>query len=433
MGARTRGLKRWIGIGLCSVVLSSSLTCFHQTAAKAATVDLHTGAKSVVLMDEKTGQILYQKNMDEPLPPASMEKMMVEYITLEKIKSGELHWDDQVTVSKYAAHVGGSGQMLWAGEKISVKDLFYEMSIYSGNDAAVTLAERISGSERNFVDLMNKTAKTIGMSSATHFVNATGLAPTDIKVPYRPSWMKGETVATAHDLAILADTMLKNDPNITQFSSVTQKKLYSAKNSLMKNWNGMLEGFHDSESYQGLDGLKTGHTTQAGFCLTATAMRDGKRLISVVMHAPGNDRSKSFDVTRTLLNYGFDNFTTRMVLPAKSALKQTKTLKVRKGVSTSVPIVTAQGVQFVVNKNMKPGDIKQTITTTDPPKIVAPIKQGQVLGHITLTYNNTTKTVNLIAAKEVKKASWFTLLMRAIGHFFHDTFMSIVNGIKGIF
>ncbi len=415
------------------------LSVLVPTADAEESAELNLNVEAAILIEASTGQVLYQVNKDVARQPASMAKMMTEYIVMESIKSGKIQWDSQVQITEYASSVGGSGQLLAQGETYTVRDLFRNMSIYSGNDAAVALAEFIAGSEGNFVELMNQTAQELGMSEHAHFVNATGLNKEDYPQQYAnqiPN-VPGETLLTAHDTAKLAQAIVMKHAEVLDYSKQTRAYQLEGDESSpqMINWNRMLEGWTDSAyyaqyAYQGLDGLKTGFTDEAGYCFTGTAERNGVRLISVVM---GTDSEEErFGETRKLLDYGFNNFEIRTVMPAKSELPDLKTVEIKKGKETEVSVVTEEGVTFVVGKGE--GEENITFNTEILPEEdrTAPIEQGDVLGKVTITYSGITEvqqSVNLVAAEDAEKGSWFRLFFRAIKNFFAELF----SGIKNLF
>lgn len=415
------------------------LSVLVPTAEAEESVNLNLNVKAAVLIEATTGQVLYEVNKDEPRPPASMAKMMTEYIVMESIKSGKIQWDSQVQISPYASSIGGSGQLLAKGETYTVKDLFRNMSIYSGNDASVALAEFIAGSEDSFVTLMNQTARELGMSEQAHFVNSTGLNKDDYpeafadQIPRAP----GETLITAHDAALLARAIVTKHPEVLEYSKQTRAFQREGDNTSpqMINWNRMLEGWVDSAyyaqyAYQGLDGLKTGHTDEAGYCFTGTAERNGMRLISVVMGTKNED--ERFGETRKLLDYGFNNFEVKTVMPAKSELPELKTVKIKKGKATEISAVTEEGITFVVRKGDSDENITFTTELLPEEERIAPIAQGDKLGEITASYKGLTEvkqTVNLVAAEDAEKGSWFRLFFRAIKNFFVELF----GGIKNLF
>lgn len=417
--------KRFFLCMLAAIVLLQLAIIHEPNRAYAADAapDLKLEVSSAILMDAGTGQILYENNADVALPPASMAKMMTEYLVLEQIKNGKLKWDDIVTTSEYAAYIPGSGQLLAQNEKLSVKSMFEAMSIYSANDASIALAEHISSSEEAFANLMNETAQKLGMSTA-HFINATGLSRSDLG-PYAPKNIQGETIMSAKDAAILAYHIVKEHKEVLDFTKITSKKLRETDKTPMINWNWMLEGNKNNVNYKpyyydGLDGLKTGHTDEAKYCFTATAERNGLRFISVIMGA--KTEPKRFMETRKLLDYGFNTYEQKQVVQADAEVDALKTVEVQKAVNTTVPVVTQNALTILVKKGTKDDQIVKTAEPAEASKLVAPLNKGDVLGKLTVTYNEQKYEVNLVAKDDVKKAGWFKLLFRNIRNFFANLF-----------
>jgi D-alanyl-D-alanine carboxypeptidase (penicillin-binding protein 5/6) len=409
------------------------------SAADTVGVDLKLQVKAAILIDADSGEVLYELNADQPLAPASMAKMMTEYLVLEALAKGKIKWDDLVPTSEYAASVGGSGGLLAVGDEHTVKDMFSGMSINSANDSTIALAEFVGASEESFVNMMNDKAKEIGLSSSAHFIDSTGLDRADLG-NFAPKGIEGETIFTARDASILAQRLLKDHKEVLDFTKIPSQKFRPKDKAPMINWNWMLEGNKGitnfkQYAYTGMDGLKTGHTDAAGFCFTGTALRNGMRLISVVMGAgfglPDTlaNEGKRFIETRKLMDYGFNNFETKQVIGAKAVVEGLPSVKVKKGVKTEVSVVTESALSLVVKKNMTPDQLKQVAVPYDANKIVAPIKAGDAVGTLTLTYNNKKHEVKLIATEDVKKGSWIRLLFRAIG----DLFSGLFKGIKNLF
>jgi D-alanyl-D-alanine carboxypeptidase (penicillin-binding protein 5/6) len=401
------------------------------TAAPTTATDLKLDVKSAILMEASTGQILYEYQADLPLPPASMTKMMTEYLVLENISSGKIKWDDIVTASKSAADVIGSGQLIAEGEKLTVKQMFSAMSIYSANDASVALAERIGGTEEGFANMMNDKAKQLGLSDKAHFISSTGLSRADLGKNV-PASIAGETLMSAKDSATLAYNLLKDHKEILEFTKIPAQKLRESDKTAMINWNWMLDGNQSNinykkYAYQGLDGLKTGSTDDAGYCFTGTVERNGMRLISVVMGT--TKESKRFEETRKLLDYGFTNYELKPFLNAKQEIGALKIVSIKKGVKTEVPVVTKTGMTFVAKKGAKPEDFKITAAPIEDAKLVAPIAKGDKLGTATVSYEGKQQTVDLIANEDVEKGGFFRLLFRSIKTFFSD----MIKGVKGMF
>ncbi|MFB5679203.1 D-alanyl-D-alanine carboxypeptidase family protein [Paenibacillus terreus] len=390
--------------------------------------------KSAILIEPTTGQVLLSMNPDEALPPASMTKMMTEYIVAEEVKQGKIKWDDVVPVGENAAKSVGSRIFLAQGDKHTVKDLYIAMAVGSANDATVALAEYVAGSEQNFVQMMNETAQRMGMKDS-YFINSTGLDKADMPAKYRPDTDR-ETVMTARDVATLAGYIVRDHPDYTQFTTLQNYKFRPTDKDPIVNWNWMLEANKNitnfkAYAYEGLNGMKTGHTSAAKYCFAGTAVRDGMTLISVVMGA--DNEPARFTETRKVLDYGFNNFKLQQVVAPKAELDDLKTVPVTKGKETEVPVVTKDAVTFVVPKNATNAKITHTTNVTPAAELVAPLKQGEKVGTVTYTYKADgmdkpqTKTVDLITSTNVEEAGWFKMFFRAIGGFFADLFGSIKN------
>lgn len=420
--------------GRCAIVLSGALllhifvpSFLLETKAEEQT-DLGLNVNSAVLMDAETGQVLYAENENVPYQPASMTKMMTEYLVLEEIQAGRIKWDDKILTTKHAADTIGSGQLMDEGVSYSVRTVFELLSIYSGNDAAVAFAEHISGTEEQFAGLMNETARQMGLSIDSQFINSTGLSRKDMGA-YAPASIDGETLLTALDAARLARAVVLGHPEVLEMTKIPRLPFNGQENKVMVNWNWMVEGNQDNVNlrkyaYEGLDGLKTGHTSDAGYCFTGTAERNGMRLISVVMGASSEDAR--FMETRKLLDYGFNNFEKRTIVSAKTELLDLPTVYVRNGVKQDVPVVIGEGVQLIVNKNV---EIVPEIVATpyEPEQLVAPLQAEDVVGVVSVTYGDRTMEVPLIITEDVEKAGWFRMLMRGIGEFFSKLFTGILN------
>lgn len=381
---------------------------------------------SAVLMEPTTGQVIYSLNSEKALPPASMTKMMSEYIVADQVKQGKFTWDTKVTIKENASKQIGSRVFLAEGEQYTVRELYISMAVGSANDATVALAEFVAGSEENFVKTMNDEAKRMGLPTA-YFANSTGLDIADMPEAYRSKSAK-ETVMSAMDAAILAKYIVEDHPDFSEFTTIPSYKLRERDKEPMINYDWMLPAnasntYLKQFAYEGLDGMKTGHTEAAGQCFTGTAVRNGVRLISVVMGA--DSEAHRFTETAKLLDYGFNNYEIKKVGEAKSTLEQAKSVKVKKGKKTSVPLVTDQDVSFVLPKGTDAAGAEVTVKMASE-ELTAPVKSGTKVGTATYTFKTEgsnkliQKTVNLVAAEDVSKAGWFKLFMRAIGDFFRD-------------
>ncbi|MBD2871668.1 D-alanyl-D-alanine carboxypeptidase family protein [Paenibacillus arenilitoris] len=378
--------------------------------------------KAAILVDAQSGQVLYGVNEDEPLPAASMTKLMTEYIVLEEISSGRLSWEEVVTTSAEAASTppDGSSVFLAQGDQHTVLELYKAMAVGSANDATIALASQISGSEQGFVEKMNEMAGTLGLPSAV-FTSATGLSET--------------SVISVRDMAKLARIILTEHPEFLDYSKIQEYK-FREKDDAIVNINWML-GTNTNQpglkhlAYEGVDGMKTGFINSAGYNFTGTVQRGDQRFISVVMDTA--TKSARFNETAKLYNYGFSTFEKKTVLPPKSVVETIQTVQIKKGKKKSVPVVTEKDITFMVKKGVEPQIelVKSQLKSQD--ELVAPIAAGTVVGTVTYKYTDAeTKqslehTVNLVTNAEAEKAGWFRLMFRAIGDFFAGLFNGIVN------
>ncbi|MCS7460036.1 D-alanyl-D-alanine carboxypeptidase [Paenibacillus doosanensis] len=408
----------------------SPLVANTAQAAEADTTNLGLTAKAAVLMEASTGQVLYAQNENTAMPPASMAKMMTEYLVLDSIANKKMDWTDTLTISDYSAFLSNnkalSGIPKAEGDQYTVQDLFNAVTIYSDNGAAVALAEKIAGSEEQFAQLMNETAAKLGLSKDAYFINTSGLDRVDLG-KYAPASLPGETVFTAKDAALIAFHLLNDYPDILKFSSIPSKKFRPTDANAMVNWNWMLEGNKDNVNfkkfvYQGLDGLKTGHTDKAGFCFTGTAIRNDTRLIAVVMNS--STRDNSFFDTKKLLDFGYSNFEKKEVVKADTAVESLPTVPLKKGTNTEIPVVTGESLSLLVKKGTP--DTAFVKTAEGRSDLVAPITKGQEVGTMTVTFENKPYTIKLVAANDEEKGSWFRLFFRAIKNFFVD----MIGGAK---
>lgn len=315
-------------------------------------------AKAFVLLDAKSGEILAQDNADLRLEPASLTKIMTLYIISAALKSGQIHLTDMVPISKTAWKTGGSRMFLQVGTQVPVNDLVHGIVIASGNDAAVAMAEYIGGTQENFVNIMNETAANLGMKN-THFMDVNGLPAAD-------------HYSSAHDLAILARALVNNFPDY--YKSWYGQKWFEFNNIKQANRNKLL--WRDST----VDGVKTGHTDNAGYCLVASAERNGMRLISVVLGEPSaNTRA---DDSLALLNWGFRYYETHQLYAANQSLAE---IRVWFGKNKLSAMGLAQNL-FVTIPRGQYKNLKASLTMDD--HLVAPIIKGQKYGQVSITLND---------------------------------------------
>lgn len=403
------------------------------------TLDLQVNA--AILIEASTGKVLYEQNAQKPLPPASMTKMMTEYLILDAISTGKISWDDVAMASDYVFFLGkegGSRVFLGNGEKRTIRELFGAMAIFSANDATVMLAEHLAGSETNFVNLMNQKAQEFGMKN-THFITSSGF-PENLLGEFRPN-IEGQHYMSAEDAAILGRHLILDHPEVTQFTA-TPKAVFRPETSRpfnMENWNKLVPGL--KYGYIGIDGLKTGSTSDAGYCVTATAERNGMRLISVVMGAENDD--KRFQETIKLLDFGFNNYELVQLQPSGAKVEGYEQAKVNKGVEKEVGIALGTPYKTVIRKGE--ADLYQAKVETDPELLIAPLKKGTEIGTATFEYTGNEvyryieqkdadkAIVPMVTDEDVDKASWIRLFFRAIGSFIADIFTSISKTIGGWF
>lgn len=368
---------------ICLILLTLGL-CVLNVYAKE---DYAPSAKSAILIDNATGEVLFEKNADERLAPASMTKLGSMLLILEAIDSGKISFDDEVTISEEAASMGGSQVFLEAGEVYKVHDLLKGVAIASGNDAVVALAEKIAGSQSEFVDAMNKRFKEIGATN-TNFVNAHGL---DTENHY----------STARDMANIARELLKHE-SILEYTSIYEE--YLEKNDGTKTW--LVNTNKLVRFYNGVDGLKTGFTENAGYCLTATAKKDNFRLISVVMGEDSTE-NRSSDTVK-MLNYGFNTFKVNIIKTNDEILGK---VRVEGGKENYADIVLLNDATELL-KNTDDISNYEFILKVDT--IKAPVKKGDIVGSAEIIDNegNIVDEVDVTVNKDILKANLFDYILR---------------------
>jgi serine-type D-Ala-D-Ala carboxypeptidase (penicillin-binding protein 5/6) len=382
-------LKKIISCFAVSLLLASAIADARQVIIPAPP---QLASTAYLLIDADTGKILVENNSDEQLPPASLTKMMTSYIVSSEIESGNLREDELVRISVKAWKMGGSKMFIREGTRVAVKDLLRGVIIQSGNDASVALAEHIAGSEEAFVDVMNQQAALLGMENTTFF-NATG-------------WPVEGHLTTARDLSLLARAMINDFPDHYRLYS---EKYFKYNGINQPNRNKLL--FRDKT----VDGIKTGHTDEAGFCLVASAQKNGMRLISVVMgtRSEGARAAES----QKLLAYGFRYFLTHKLYGANESLTDAKVWagrddNVSLGLADDLYLTIPRGAQEDLDAKMHIDDV-----------IKAPIKAGQELGNLTVSLNGEVLVDEpLVATKAVAEAGFFARLWDGIKLFFFKLF-----------
>lgn len=348
--------------------------------------DLAPNAKSAIMIEASTGEILFQKNKDEKLAPASMTKMMSMLLIMEEIENGNLKWDEMITTSEKASSMGGSQIFLKAGEKMTVEDLLKGVAIASGNDAVVALAERVSGSEEQFVKRMNTRAKDLGLKN-TNFINATGLTADN-------------HYSSAYDMSLIAKELVRHE-KILEFTGTYED--YLRKDTKSPFW--LVNTNRLVRFKEGVDGLKTGFTDEAGYCLTATMKKDNMRLITVVMKEE-NTSKRSADTTK-MLDYGFNIYMVQTILDEKTTIEKKK---VELGKTLTTEIVPKENITIL---NKKSDDQKNITYKTNINKIIAPVKKGDKVGTIDIIEdNNIISTIDATVKEDISKANILTIYLR---------------------
>ena len=355
-----------------AALLAASLCILPAQATVAGTPDVNAG--SALLMEKETGEILYEMNSHARLEPASVTKIMTLLLVMEAIDGGTLSKEDTVQVSARAASMGGSQVYLKEGEQMTVHDLLKAVAVASGNDAAVALAEHLAGSENAFVERMNQRAQELGMTDTT-FLNCTGLpAPGHL--------------TSAHDIALMSRELILNHPSIREYTTIWMDSLRDGAFQL-SNTNRLVR------FYDGCTGLKTGFTAAAGYCMSATAERDGMELIAVVMKSTTRDIRN--ETAKSMLDFGFANYTVLDVKPQQAL----SPVEVILGEQEFVQPVLAGGGRILVEKAQVNGVETSVTLTTD---VEAPVAQGQKLGEMTVTVDGQVRqTIDIVSAQAVER------------------------------
>lgn len=381
---RKRGAKMKIRKVLISLFTCFVFSCFiHVTIAQAE--ELVSDGKGAILIEAQTGEILYDKNANEQLAPASMTKMMSMYLVLEAINNGSMQWDEVIRVSDYAASLGGSQIYLKPGEEMTVRDLFKSVAIASANDSVTALAERVAGTEEAFVQKMNEKAKELGMEN-TVFKNPTGLTE------------EGH-LTTPYDMSIIGRRLVQDYPEITEYSGLYEDYVRQDTESpfWLVNTNKLLK------YVDGVDGLKTGYTQEAGYCLTATANRNDMRVIAVVMGASKSD-IRNQEITR-LIEYAYEQYE---LVPKLENQRTVATGYNMLAKERSFDIVTSEPVTVLKKKTESEQESKYEVSLNEEVKL--PIEAGQQVGTLTYYYNGKAyKEVPLTVKETVEKNSFIGL------------------------
>lgn len=379
-------MKKVICFFICVCFMMHSVVVFAE-----GNTDLGLNAKSAILMEESTGNILYESNPDERLPIASVTKVMTMLLIMEAVDSGKISLDDMVTVSENAMSYGGSTMFLETGEQLTVNDMLKGIAVASANDGCVAMAEHLAGSESAFVDMMNEKAKELGMEN-THFMNTNGLDEDD-------------HYSSARDVAIMSRELMKHE-TIFNYTSIWMDTLRGGKFQLA-NTNKLIR------FYDGANGLKTGSTSKALCCLSAAAKRNDMQLIAVVLGAPTS--AERFASAKSLLDYGFANYAVNTQITAGDEVQK---IAVEKGVDKEVGVVAGDSCSTLVKKGQE-DNITKEIKIDET--ITAPIEAGQKIGTMTISRDGEViADIDLNALSAVEK--------KGIGLIIKDFFATIFFG-----
>lgn len=379
-------MKKVICFFICVCFMMQSVVVFAE-----GNTDLGLNAKSAILMEEATGNILYESNPDERLPIASVTKVMTMLLIMEAVDSGKISLDDMVTVSENAMSYGGSTMFLETGEQLTVNDMLKGIAVASANDGCVAMAEHLAGSESAFVDMMNEKAKELGMEN-THFMNTNGLDEDD-------------HYSSARDVAIMSRELMKHE-TIFNYTSIWMDTLRGGKFQLA-NTNKLIR------FYDGANGLKTGSTSKALCCLSAAAKRNDMQLIAVVLGAPTS--AERFASAKSLLDYGFANYAVNTQITAGDEVQK---IAVEKGVDKEVGVVAGDSCSTLVKKGQE-DNITKEIKIDET--ITAPIEAGQKIGTMTISRDGEViADIDLNASSAVEK--------KGIGLIIKDFFTTIFFG-----
>ena len=371
-------------VGVCGLVVCLLLGLLPVVTRGAPA---EVAAKSACLIDAATGTVLYEQNARQPLAPASVTKVMTMLLIMEAIDSGKLSWEDTVTASEAAAAKGGSQIYLKVGETMTVKDMVKSIAVSSANDCACAMAEHLAGSESSFVDNMNARAKELGMED-THFVNCTGLDDGPDAASH---------LTSARDIALMSRELLTKHPDIKQFTTIWMDTVRGGTFGL-SNTNKLVR------FYPGATGLKTGFTSGAGYCLSASALREGMELIAVVM---GSESSQErFAACKSLLDYGFANYS--LVVPETESGQ----VAVRLGTADTVQAVPSETPRLLIDKSQR-DSVHTRLELKE--QVEAPVSRGQRLGTLTVQAGEQVlQQIPLVAAEPVPRLTFAQLYLQLL-------------------
>ncbi|WP_347862835.1 serine hydrolase [Salimicrobium sp. PL1-032A] len=405
--------------------------------------EVETEAESAILVDGNTGDVLFKKEADQALPPASMTKMMTEYLVMEAIEEGEISWDTTTQISDYPYSISAdpsfSGVGLTQNQDYTVRSLYEAMAINSDNATSIALAELIAGSEGEFVKMMNDKAAELGMEDYK-FVNSTGLSNSDLggNIPEGTS-EEDTNLMSARAAATLAYHLVNDYPEALEISGTPTTEF---DGQTIQNWNWMIPGmpgYLSDFGYEGVDGLKTGYTEDAGNTFTGTVEREDQRLISVVMKT--SSREQRFEETRKLFDYGFEQFEKQELFGSGYRMEDKETIPVTKGKEDQVAIETGEALSRMIRQGEE--EAYSIDYKLNEEELTAPVEAGQQIGEATLVYEGEVpqeniveenpNTVPVVTVSAVEKSNWFMLTLGNIGSFFGNIFTGAVDMVKGWF
>ncbi|WP_052044407.1 D-alanyl-D-alanine carboxypeptidase family protein [Alkalihalobacillus alcalophilus] len=417
--------------------------------AKPAEAALDLQAETAILVDAKSGKIIYQKDIDKVLPIASMTKMMSEYLILEALAEGTITKDQHVPISDHvralSLQVSLSNVPLRQDYDYTVEQLYESVAIYSANASTIALAELIAGSETAFVQMMNNKAEELGLEDF-EFVNSSGLNNRDLAGNHPEGTdAEAENMMSARATAQLAYALIRDYPEVLDTASIPEKEFDAGPDEsiMMQNWNWMLPSIVPEHDYEGIDGLKTGFTSAAGNSFTGTAKRGDMRLISVVMRT--ETRDDRFNETAKLLDYGFNNFSYTEIAPAGYIPEGEELVPVVSGKEKEVKVSSTEPLETIVRNGEE--DLYEPVLSLNAEylnennNLVAPFEAGEKVGALTLSYAGENEEDYLFADESVsvpvttdaavEKAGWFSMMMRSIGGFFSGIWNSAVDMVQG--
>ncbi|WP_100372590.1 D-alanyl-D-alanine carboxypeptidase family protein [Bacillus sp. FJAT-45037] len=383
-------MRKFLSTLLSLVLVIGVVAPLGQAAEKQ--VNLAEKASSAIVIERDTGEVLFEKNSHDELPPASMTKIMTMLLIMEAIDEGSLSYDDKIRTSEYAASMGGSQVFLEPGEEMTVTDMLKAIAVASGNDASVAMAEHLGGTEEEFVSMMNEKAKELGLTNS-NFVNSNGLPAEN-------------HYTTAYDLAMISKELLKYE-DITKFTGIYED--YLRQDSDNKFW--LVNTNKLVRFYPGVDGLKTGFTREAMYCLTATAQKNDMRVITVIMGAP-SPKDRNAQVTE-MLDYSFSQFMTHKLYDRDYVMAD---VKVSKGDKNTIPVQTSESVSILTKKGVKIDDVTERMEIDE--QLRAPIAKGDRVGTLFIEKEGEVLTeTSLVAGEDVYDASWWKLFKNVLSKF----------------